>query len=215
LKYYAVKVGKAPGIYENWQECREQINHYSGAVFKSFEDRAAAEAFLLSDDKPAINEALPLAYIDGSYSKNNSLYSWGGYIYAGGKYHILQGTGNNPEYLPDRNIAGEAIGALQVLHTAQRLDIAEINLYYDYAGLEQWPLDKWRATTALSKYYKDYAQLMSSFIKVNYIKVAGHSGIYGNEIADLLAKEAAGAHLRKKDIAALETFRIEAAAMAY
>ena len=48
-------------------------------------------------------------------------------------------------------------------------------------------------------------------LKVNFIHVDGHTGIEGNEIADLLAKEAAGVQLRKKDTAALEEFRDRAA----
>ena len=35
-KFYAVKEGKKPGIYHTWDECKEQVNGYSGAVYKSF-----------------------------------------------------------------------------------------------------------------------------------------------------------------------------------
>ena len=35
-KFYAVKKGVKPGIYESWNDCQSQINGYSGAVYKSF-----------------------------------------------------------------------------------------------------------------------------------------------------------------------------------
>lgn len=35
-KYYGVKVGKTPGVYLTWEECKSQVDGYSGAVYKSF-----------------------------------------------------------------------------------------------------------------------------------------------------------------------------------
>lgn len=215
MKYYAVKRGRQAGIYETWADCSEQIYKYSGAVFKSFKDLEAAEAYMQQEDTTQqINEDLPFAYIDGSYSKKNSIYSYGGFINNAGSVHIIQGTGNNSRYIAERNIAGEIIGAVQVLFLAKKLQIRELNIYYDYAGISNWLDGSWKTKTALSLYYRQTADLMSEYITAHYIKVAGHTGIKGNEIADYLAKEAAGAKLRKKDIETLKNFREAAAAMA-
>ena len=46
VKYYAVRNGRVPGIYETWPECEAQVKGYPGAVYKSFKLRAEAEAFL-------------------------------------------------------------------------------------------------------------------------------------------------------------------------
>lgn len=35
-KYYAVKVGKTPGIYFTWADCSAQVTGFKGAKFKSF-----------------------------------------------------------------------------------------------------------------------------------------------------------------------------------
>ena len=35
-KYYAVKKGKVPGIYLNWNDCKAMVDGYPGAVYKSF-----------------------------------------------------------------------------------------------------------------------------------------------------------------------------------
>lgn len=33
-KFYAVKVGKTPGIYHSWHDCLEQVTKYKGASCK-------------------------------------------------------------------------------------------------------------------------------------------------------------------------------------
>ncbi len=45
-KYYAVKIGKEPGIYNTWDECKKQVNKFSGAIYKSFKTLEEAEKFL-------------------------------------------------------------------------------------------------------------------------------------------------------------------------
>ncbi|OGQ99470.1 MAG: ribonuclease HI [Deltaproteobacteria bacterium RIFOXYD12_FULL_57_12] len=45
-KYYAIAVGRRPGIYDNWPAAQAQVTGYPGAVFKGFPSRAAAEAWL-------------------------------------------------------------------------------------------------------------------------------------------------------------------------
>ena len=42
MKYYAVKVGKTKGIFDNWPECNESIKGFSGAEYKSHPMRRAA-----------------------------------------------------------------------------------------------------------------------------------------------------------------------------
>jgi ribonuclease HI len=43
--YYAVKSGRNPGIYENWNDCKSNVNGYSGAEYKKFETEAEARDF--------------------------------------------------------------------------------------------------------------------------------------------------------------------------
>jgi ribonuclease HI len=49
-KFYVVWVGRKPGIYNNWDECKAQVNGFSGAKFKSFKtQRLADDAFVEGD----------------------------------------------------------------------------------------------------------------------------------------------------------------------
>ena len=45
-KYYAVKNGRVPGIYLTWDDCKKQIDKYSGAIYKSFKTKEEAEQFI-------------------------------------------------------------------------------------------------------------------------------------------------------------------------
>lgn len=44
-KFYAVRIGRKKGIYLTWDECKEQINDYPGAIYKSFKTREDAVLF--------------------------------------------------------------------------------------------------------------------------------------------------------------------------
>ncbi|KAF4973041.1 hypothetical protein FSARC_539 [Fusarium sarcochroum] len=45
-KYYAVKAGRNPGIYVDYEDCKAQISGFSGAVFKSFKTQQEAQDFV-------------------------------------------------------------------------------------------------------------------------------------------------------------------------
>ncbi|MDR3262289.1 MAG: ribonuclease H family protein [Tannerella sp.] len=45
-KYYTVWSGAKPGVYDNWTDCRLQIQGFAGALYKSFDTRNEAEAAL-------------------------------------------------------------------------------------------------------------------------------------------------------------------------
>jgi ribonuclease HI len=45
-KFYAVRKGHRTGVFTSWPECQAATNKFSGPVFKGFNDRAEAEAFV-------------------------------------------------------------------------------------------------------------------------------------------------------------------------
>ena len=42
-KFYVVWHGVEPGIYTDWDTCKQQINGFDGAIYKSFSTREEAE----------------------------------------------------------------------------------------------------------------------------------------------------------------------------
>lgn len=72
-------------------------------------------------------------------------------------------------------------------------DIKEIILYADYNGVQFWINGTWKITKPYIKKIVDLVKIyekkiVDAGITVKYEHVDGHSGIYGNEMADKLAK---------------------------
>lgn len=45
-KFYAVKTGFKPGVYDNWSDCQKAVSGFPGAIFKSFKTKQEAQNFL-------------------------------------------------------------------------------------------------------------------------------------------------------------------------
>ena len=50
-KFYAVWKGHKTGVFDSWEECKEQTHGFPNAVFKSFQTRELAEKAFNSDSK--------------------------------------------------------------------------------------------------------------------------------------------------------------------
>ena len=48
-KYYAVAKGRKNGIFTSWDECKKQVDGFSGAVFKSFDSESEAKRYISSN----------------------------------------------------------------------------------------------------------------------------------------------------------------------
>ncbi len=46
MTIYAVKVGRKPGVYQTWQECKQETSAFSKADFKSFKTIEEAQKYL-------------------------------------------------------------------------------------------------------------------------------------------------------------------------
>ncbi len=194
-KYYAVRVGKTPGIYLTWDDCKAMVDGYPGAKYKSFGSIAEAEAFLQGEyvtKESKEKTDVAYAFVDGSYNIATGVYGYGGFLVSDGEKHILQGAGNEDEMASMRNVAGEILGSMAAVEKALELGLKELVIYYDYMGIEMWATGDWKRNKTGTVAYYEFMQKVKGQISITFQKVKGHSGIEGNEEADQLAKDAVG-----------------------
>ncbi len=209
-KYYAVKNGKTVGIFTTWKECKEQVDGYSGAEYKSFTKKSEAMAYLGIEKpkKPAIpqpntREPSPAPenyttdckaafYVDGSYNVKTCEYAFGAVLLMDGNMYTFSHKYSDAESASMRNVAGEIAGASFAMKYAVKYGIESIEIFYDYEGIEKWATGKWKTNLDKTREYALLYKKLSEQVTVKFTKVKGHSGDCYNDMADRLAKDAVG-----------------------
>lgn len=130
-----------------------------------------------------------LAYVDGSYDNSLKKYAFGCvFILPDGRVMTKNGNGNNPQSLRHRNVTGEMLGAMYAVRVAMVSGFSKIEIRYDYEGIEKWVTGAWRSKTELTQKYAGSMQQWGEQITIVFTKVAAHSNVYYNEMADRTAK---------------------------
>lgn len=217
-KYYAVAKGRTPGIYFTWEDCRKQIHEYTGAEFKGFTTIQEAEQFIAvrkaagagsgggaiadrpeepeaqegSGDYPVSTDTHLIAYVDGSYDHSQMRYAYGCALVLPEEVITLNGSGADEDYVSMRNVAGEILGSERAVSWALEHGYREITIYYDYEGIERWANGSWKANKPGTQQYKSFIAKKREEITITFQKVAAHTGVKYNEMADMLAKKALG-----------------------
>ncbi len=139
MSYYAVRVGRNPGIYHTWDECQKQVNKYSGAQFKKFASENEAKAFLknttsnniiksvdkvssitiINDNMFDITTNVVIAFIDGACRNNqNRELARGSYGVVFPKY---------PEFNSARLLEGEKQTNIRAEYSALLLCLQQVD----------------------------------------------------------------------------------------
>lgn len=214
MNYYAVKVGRNSGIYDNWKETQDQVNGFKGAIYQKFKTKEEAEFFLNeetkanvitneSDDSSDSSDSSESEYdidelsenldkdtaiivTDGSYSEEFARYGYGLILITRDNKDIFYASGNDKRFVGSRNVAGEVFGVIEGLEICHDNDFTKVYIFYDYEGLENWYNKTWKSKAAISRYYMEMLKKYEN-MDLKFIKVKSHSGHYYNDQADKLA----------------------------
>ena len=220
--YYAVRIGKTPGIYNIWEDCKAQVTGYKGAVFKGFEEKKDAEDFMKAGEaaiyeagtnertvaggleKKEVNRKKSIigeedkfvseitAYVDGSFLKGKVFGCGCVIIKAGEVIAEISKAYEDEELASMRNVAGEIKASELAMRYALDNGYDSISIYHDYQGISSWCLGEWKANKAGTIAYKEFYDSIKGRLRVYFVKVKGHSGDIYNDMADNLAKKATG-----------------------
>ena len=203
-KIYAVKKGHKTGLFESWEECKAAVEGFPGAEYKGFTQRKEACSYLgIAEEAEPEREGqessveLPdrpdmvIAYVDGSYEHSLLKYAFGCvFLLPDGRVFTENGSGNNPDSAKLRNVTGEMLGAMFAVQWAIKNGFQNIEIRYDYEGVEKWVTGAWKSKTELTQKYAGAMRGWSTKIQIRFTKVAAHTNVYYNEMADQLAKAA-------------------------
>ncbi len=145
-----------------------------------------------------------ILYTDGSYNKKISPHAT---AYAAvivtditeKEYivDIIYGVNTDLEYVSMWNVGGEIWAVLTGIdYILNEYKENVIDIYFDYIGLGQWALNKWKAKNTVTKAYQNYMNNKMNEAQISLNKVSGHSGILLNDIADRYANSGTTEYLK-------------------
>lgn len=190
--FYAVKVGRVPGIYTLWDECKKQVIGYPGAKYKGFETENEAKLFMGIGQEEMDFGCEAIAYTDGSFDSKTKRFSLGAVLFKSGREIEFSECFDDEELATMRNVAGEIMGATRVMQYCVSNSIKSVEIFYDYEGVEKWCTGEWKTNKDGTIAYKKYYDSICNQLFVKFTKVKGHSGNTNNDRADFLAKSALG-----------------------
>ena len=183
-KFYAVKSENEKKIVTTWDECQKLTHGVKGVLFKSFGSREEAQAWLDGMEAPAPDGIR--VFVDGSYSPGFTRSGWA-FVVIDNDKEIARGSGITAFEAESRNIDGEVMASFQAM---KWLDAHNMNgvICHDYEGIARWAKGEWQAKSNIAQMYVKAAK--PYLHRVQFEKVAAHTGVKWNELVDKLAKEA-------------------------
>lgn len=197
-KFYAVKVGRVPGIYPSYTECYQQIKGISNAIHGSFPTTEEAEAFIRGD--LSLSNLRLLApegkhydiFTGGSFVPSapftDARYSSAFVVYeADSLIHIGKAEGTDKESaIKHQGITGEVEAVIKAVTWAEGLNVP-ITIRYSFTGIINWLSGDWKAKDKLAQGYVEFIKAREGWVKFN--KVDSPSDIDKHDKAKKLARE--------------------------
>lgn len=147
-KYYVVWNGRIPGIYDSWDACKKQIDHYPKAKYKSFATKQQAEAAFnqgysasskIHIEGPIIDHienpdiVTDSWCVDAACAGNPGKMEYRGVDLMTGKELFRKGP-----YLGGTNNIGEYLAIVHALALLNKLGLREKTIYTDSITAMSW-----------------------------------------------------------------------------
>ncbi|MBN1501352.1 MAG: hypothetical protein JW982_14425 [Spirochaetes bacterium] len=146
-------------------------------------------------------------YVDGSFI--NGISGYGAVILKGNEVlEKLSGSLTDKKYTSIRQVSGELFAVIISAEWCIKNKFQNVNIFYDYKGIECWVTGEWKAKNSVTREYADF--IRNSGLKIKWHKVAAHTGDKWNEEADRLAKNG----IQGKDVKIISEVKSDSAASA-
>ena len=170
------------------KEGLEWVITHSNKVMSTYEDG-------LETNAPYDVQPIVVAYVDGGYANSIKTASSGVFIenvliHRDTKEKHSWVTARSiteSEFISQRNVLGELLAAKLAILICIQLGVSNIQVVYDYQGIEKWAIGSWKRNNSLTQGYYKFIQEAQQFIEIDFTHVKGHTGNPGNERADDLA----------------------------
>ena len=153
-------------------------------LYKSFGTKEEAEDWI-NGVESAIKPGLRI-FVDGSFTPSYPKAGWS-FVVTEDDREVARGCGVTAFDAESRNIDGEVMASFQAM---KWLDVNDRTgtICHDYEGIARWARGEWKAKSSIAQ---QYVRASQPYLKrVNFEKVAAHTGVKWNELADELAKGA-------------------------
>lgn len=156
------------------------------------EQATARQELLIGQGQPGGQNSEAVAYVDGSYNVATGEYACGVVLFHKGHTEYFSRKFSDTERATMRNVAGEIEGSMCAMNYCLEHGVSSLAIYYDYEGIEKWCTGAWKANKEGTIAYRDFYRKASQRVRIQFVKVKGHSGNKYNDLADKLAKQAIG-----------------------
>lgn len=191
-RYQLRDQGAARGFFTIWYSPKKDsykltVNELSSSLKKKIQtcwQEGGQKAFSAQTPLKGLH-----MFVDGSHRKGVITWAW---VAVRDENIVSKKAGHfiEKEYMAQANVAGEIQAVLEALSWVAAQGDTSVSVHYDYTGLRHWALGEWKARNPLTQRYAGYFKALN--LKIEWVKVKGHSGHLYNEMADAMAGELSG-----------------------
>ena len=208
-KYYAVKIGRMPGIYRSWEDAEEQIKNFPNAKYKSFNSLEEADKFMFGTENSGGSD-LSVNANNNDFRETESINKDEVAAFTIGRYSLLEDGIKKASYgliilthdnkyqfssvvnlIIDKshNYIGEVEAVKIAVNWAIEHEKKSIIIYYSYDGIKKWITKDWKSNNKFLIEYVKFYNEKSKLIKIVFEKNLGLRNNKNYSEAEKLAKD--------------------------